>query len=222
MNNDILAASFGAKSLVISLLLVTGTITVIIFIMLIPTTIVFAETTSANTSIANANTTTMTTTTNTTATSPIDTFANPAGYAIAKKHIYDAPLLDVHFYCSSISGGIMATCLLFDGNSTNATLIGIEYIISSEQYTSLPEREKPNWTPVAQEEEEAEVRYPNLSPQQLQQLSEQFKDAYVKLIITWNPNDNLPLYPPQVVIESLIGGGEDEHKQTVSSNQTIS
>jgi hypothetical protein len=122
-----------------------------------------------------------------------------------------------------MSGGeIMATCLLFDGNSTNATLIGIEYIISSEQYTSLPEREKPNWTPVAEEEEEAEVRYPNLSPQQLQELSEQFKDAYVKLIITWNPNDNLPLYPPQVVIESLIGGGEDEHKQTVSSNQTIS
>jgi hypothetical protein len=198
--------------------------------MLIPTTIVFAQTTSANTSIANTNTTMMTTTTtpttNSAASSPIDTFANPEGYAIAKKHIYDAPLLDVHFYCSSMSGGIMATCLLFDGNSTNATLIGIEYIISSEQYTSLPEREKPNWTPVAQEEEEAEVRYPNLSPQQLRQLSEQFKDAYVKLIITWNPNDSLPLYPPQVVIESLIGGdGEDEHKQTSlpsPSNQTIS
>jgi hypothetical protein len=227
MNNDSLSnTSFSTKSLVISLLLVTTTTTVIVF-MLILTTIVFAQTTSANTSIANTNITKMTTTnTSAATTSPIDSFANPAGYSIAKKHIYDAPLLDVHFYCSSISGGIMATCLLFDGNSTNATLIGIEYIISSEQYTSLPEREKPNWTPVAQEEEEAEVRYPNLSPQQLQQLSEQFKDAYVKLIITWNPNDNLPLYPPQVVIESLIGGddGEDEHRQTSlpSSNQTTS
>jgi len=77
----------------------------------------------------------------------------------------------------------MATCLLFDGNLTNSTLIGMEYIISSEQYDLLPEREKPNWTAVA-EEEEAEVRYPNLTPKQLQQMSEQFKDAYVKLIIT--------------------------------------
>jgi hypothetical protein len=98
----------------------------------------------------------------------------------------------------------MATCLLFDGNSTNSTLIGIEYIISSGQYASLPEREKPNWTPVA-EEEESEIRYPNLTPQQIQEVSEQFKDAYAQLLITWNPNDNLPLYPPQIVVESLIG-----------------
>lgn len=142
--------------------------------------------------------------------SPIDSFINPQGYAIAKKHVYDAPLLDVHFYCSNTAGGIMATCLLFDGNSTNSTLIGIEYVISSEQYASLLEREKPNWSPLAEEEEEAEVRYPNLTPQQLQELSEQFKDAYVKLIITWNPNDDLPLYPPQVVIESLIDKNEHE------------
>lgn len=111
----------------------------------------------------------------------------------------------------------MTTCLLFDGNLTNSTLVGIEYFISSEQYTSLPKREKPNWSLLAEEEEEADVRYPNLTPQQVQELSEQLKDAYVKLIITWNPNDDLPLYPPQVVIESLID--KDEHKKT-SSNQT--
>ncbi|MDQ4012787.1 MAG: OBAP family protein [Thermoproteota archaeon] len=156
-------------------------------------------------------------------TSPVDSFSNPAGYAIGKKHIYDAPLLDVHFYCSSESGGIMATCLIFDGNATDSSLIGIEYIISAEQYATLPEREKPNWSPISAEEE-SELRYPNLSPQQLQQVEEQFRDTYVKLILTWNPTDNLPQYPPQVVVESLIGGGgeeEEEHMET-PSNQSSS
>lgn len=137
-------------------------------------------------------------------TTPVSSFNNPSGYSIAKKHMYDSPELDIHFYCSGSSGGLLATCLLFNGNSTNSTLIGVEYIISSEQYTSLPDREKPNWSSISAEEE-SEARFPNLSPQQLQELFKQFEGAYVKLIITWNPNDSLPSYPPQVVIESLLG-----------------
>jgi hypothetical protein len=140
--------------------------------------------------------------------SAVDSFESPQGYAIAKKHVYDAPLLDVHNYCSPTSGGIMASCLLFDGNRANATLIGIEYVISSEQYASLPEREKPNWTPVSQEGgKDVDFRFPYLTTQQLQGLSKQFQGAYAKLIITWDPKDKLPLYPPQVVVESLVGGG---------------
>jgi hypothetical protein len=153
-------------------------------------------------------------------TSPVDSFTNPGGYAIGKKHVYDAPLLDVHFYCSGESGGIMATCLIFDGNATDSALIGVEYIISGEQYATLPERERPNWSPISAEEQ-SELRYPNLSPQQLQQVEEQFRDTYVKLILTWNPTDNLPQYPPQVVIESLIESGKgEEHKETLSNQTT--
>jgi hypothetical protein len=80
---------------------------------------------------------------------------------------------------------------------------------------------KPNWSPIS-EEEESEIRYPNLTPQQLQQVLEQFKDSYVKLILTWNPNDNLPQYPPQVVIESLVGGGEGQEHKEILSNETSS
>ena len=84
-------------------------------------------------------------TTGTNALSPIDSFKDPAGYIIAKKPVYDAPSLDVHHYCSTGSGRILLTCILFDGNSPNSTLIAVDYVISGEQYNSLPEREKPNW-----------------------------------------------------------------------------
>jgi hypothetical protein len=177
--------------------------------------------TGTNAALAQASNSTNS---NTTGISPVDSFTDPAGYAIGKKHVYDAPSLDVHFYCSSESGRIMATCLLFDGNATDSSLIGIEYIISAEQYAALPERERPNWSPTSAEEE-SEIRYPNLSPQQLKQVAEQFRGSYVKLILTWNPTDNLPQYPPQVVIESLIGGGDEEGGEEhieASSNQTSS
>lgn len=133
------------------------------------------------------------------------------GYAVAKNHVYDAPFLDVHIYCSVESGGILASCLVFDGNSTNATLIGIEYIISDKQYASLPDREKPIWTPVT-EEARSDLRFPNLTPQEIQGFFKFLEGAYTKLIITWDPKDNLPLYPPQVIVESLIGHNETNEK----------
>lgn len=142
---------------------------------------------------------------------------NPIGgftaYAIAKKHVYDAPSLDVHIYCNAGSGGIMATCLLFDGNSKNATLIGAEYIISSKQYATLNDREKPNWTPVAGEAQ-SDLRFPNLTPQEIQAFFKSLEGSYTKLIITWDPKDNLPLYPPQVIVESLIAHNDTGHNET--------
>jgi hypothetical protein len=142
--------------------------------------------------------------------------ANPVSgyqaYAIAKKHVYDAPSLDVHIYCSVGSGGIMASCLLFDGNSKNSSLIGIEYIISSKQYASLNDREKPNWTPVAGEAQ-SDLRFPNLTPQEIQGFFKSLEGAYTKLIVTWDPLDNLPFYPPQVIVESLIGHNETGHSE---------
>jgi hypothetical protein len=148
------------------------------------------------------------TVTNNTA-NPLNSFT---GYAIAKKHVYDAPLLDIHIYCSSGSGGIMASCLLFDGNSTNSSLIGIEYIISTVQYASLPDREKPLWTPIAGEAE-SDLRFPNLTQPEIQEFFKSLEGSYTKLIITWDPKDNLPLYPPQVIVESLI-----EHNETNRNN----
>ena len=36
-------------------------------------------------------------------------------------------------------------CQLYDSNSPNATLIGVEYMITTDAYNKLPDREKPNW-----------------------------------------------------------------------------
>lgn len=132
--------------------------------------------------------------------SPVAGFNLPQGYLVAIKHLYDAPFLEAHHYCRQ-GGDIAVTCLIFDSKSTDANLIGIDYIISASDYNSLPDREKPNWVHMTEElAEEEQINFPYLTPQQTQELFQKIGDAYSKLIVTWNPNDNLPSYPSQVVI----------------------
>jgi len=67
-----------------------------------------------------------------------------AGPLTAVRHVYDDPTLRVFHYCTP-HHNIMAVCSLFDTNQKNATLIGIEYMLTPEDYMKLPEREKPYW-----------------------------------------------------------------------------
>lgn len=75
---------------------------------------------------------------------PVDGYNLPQGHITAIRHVFDDPSLRVHHYCK-MSDKIFLVCQLYDSESQNATLIGMEYIITHEQYNSLPDREKPNW-----------------------------------------------------------------------------
>jgi len=49
-----------------------------------------------------------------------------------------------HHYCSKQPDGL-TQCALFDSNTPNARLIGVEYIISAERFKMLPESERKLW-----------------------------------------------------------------------------
>jgi hypothetical protein len=73
---------------------------------------------------------------------PVDGYNLPQGHLNAVRHVFDDPSLRIEHFCKP-SDKIMMICQLYDSNSANATLIGIEYIITQQQYDSLPDREKP-------------------------------------------------------------------------------
>lgn len=54
--------------------------------------------------------------------------------------------MESHHYCDQVNQDF-AQCVLYDGNTENANLHGIEYIISERLYTALPAEEKPYWHP---------------------------------------------------------------------------
>lgn len=131
--------------------------------------------------------------------SPTDGYGTPEGHLTAIRHIFDDPSLRVQHYCKP-NDKILLVCQLYDSNSPNATLIGIEYIITADQYNSLPNREKPSWHyhQIEFATNRADAHFPDISPQKEGELLKKLADTYGKVIITWNPKDKLPAFPPQI------------------------
>lgn len=135
----------------------------------------------------------------TAAAKPVDGYNLPQGHLNAVRHNFDGPSLRVEHFCKP-HDRLMMVCQLYDSNSANATLIGIEYMITQEQYDSLPNREKPYWHAHREElrPERADPMMPELSPEQAQAEMAKMFPTWGKVIITWIPSDDLPSFPPQV------------------------
>jgi hypothetical protein len=155
------------------------------------------------------------TTNATAAAKPVDGYNLPQGHLNAVRHIFDDPSLRMEHFCKP-HDRVMMVCQLYDSNSENATLIGIEYIITQEQYNSLPNREKPYWHAHREElsPQRADPRMPELSPEQAQAEMAKLHPTWGKVIITWIPSDDLPSFPPQVqlvdhpfMVNATVSGG---------------
>ncbi|HEU4821956.1 MAG TPA: DUF1264 domain-containing protein [Nitrososphaeraceae archaeon] len=123
----------------------------------------------------------------------------PSGPLTAVRHVFDDPTLRVWHFCKP-NDKIMMVCQLYDSNSPNATLIGVEYMITADAYKNLPDREKPNWHyhKIEFASNRADPKFPQLSEQQQNATLKKLEETYGKVIITWNPNDKAPVFPPQV------------------------
>ena len=111
-------------------------------------------------------------------------------------------------------------------HSKNATLIGVEYIITADQYNSLPNREKPYWHyhKIEFASDRADPMFPELPAVQAKALMGKLSDTYGKILITWNPKDTLLTFPPQVEQVQhpfMINTTATPNIHTGSFNQTL-
>lgn len=148
-----------------------------------------------------------------------------AGPLTAVRHVFDDPTLRVFHYCTP-HHNIMAVCSLFDTDQKNATLIGIEYMVTPQDYMKLPEREKPYWHYHVTEfaPNRANPHFPMLSAEDEKKVLKMIEDSYGKVILTWNPNDKLPAFPPQVPIvqhPDMVNKSSTPETHIGSYNQTL-
>jgi hypothetical protein len=54
--------------------------------------------------------------------------------------------MEAHHYCKMVNQDLIQ-CVLFDGNTRDANLIGVEYIVSERLFHSLPVQERAYWHP---------------------------------------------------------------------------
>jgi hypothetical protein len=123
------------------------------------------------------------------------------GFHVAKDD--PAMQMEAHHYCNQASEDV-AQCVLFDGNTAEARLMGIEYIISEKLYSTLPAEEKSYWHPHNYEILSGQLRMPGLPDVAEKEALKGKMNSYGKTWHTWmtgmrdHQPDPLPYGPPRL------------------------
>jgi Protein of unknown function (DUF1264) len=111
--------------------------------------------------------------------------------------------MEAHHYCKQVNEDF-AQCSLFDGNTKDANLIGIEYIISETTFQTLPSKERKYWHPHNYEILSGQLVGPGLPAAAEKQFMKEKMNSYGKTWHVWNtedngkPQDSLPLGEPEL------------------------
>jgi hypothetical protein len=106
--------------------------------------------------------------------------------------------MQAHHYCRQLDEDV-AQCVLFDGNTANANMNGLEYIISEKVFNTLPAAERSFWHPHNGEILSGQLVAPGLPDAAEHALMKQKMNSYGKTWHVWNtgrpgqPGDKLPL-----------------------------
>ena len=104
--------------------------------------------------------------------------------------------MEAHHYCKVVNAE-MLQCVLFDGNTADANLIGIEYIVSERLFDALPEDEQASWHPHNHEVFSGELVAPGLPIAVETELMGHLVNSYGKTWHTWHstPMGSAPAEP---------------------------
>lgn len=128
---------------------------------------------------------------------PVEGYDNPLGYFTVIKHVYNDPNLRISLFCKP-GVKIVASCQINGSSLPNACLVGIEYIIPAKVYNSLHKEEKPNWFMIKKIlATTVQGQFPELNAQHVNAVPQHLLGNYCKVILTWNPLDNLPTSSPR-------------------------
>jgi hypothetical protein len=111
--------------------------------------------------------------------------------------------MEAHHYCNQANEDF-AQCVLFDGNTAEARMMGIEYIISEKLYNTLSPDEKAYWHPHNYEILSGQLRMPGLPDAAEKEALKGKMNSYGKTWHTWMAGtpgkaaDPLPFGPPHL------------------------
>jgi hypothetical protein len=122
--------------------------------------------------------------------------------------------MESHHYCDQVNEDF-AQCALYDGNTADARLHGVEYIISEKLYNTLPADEKGFWHPHNYEILSGQLRMPGLPDVAEKEALKGKMNSYGKTWHFWKTGvygeqaDPLPFGPPHLAW-SFNHDGEDK------------
>lgn len=107
--------------------------------------------------------------------------------------------MEAHHFCRQVNEDF-AQCTLFDGNTADANLNGIEYIISERLFEQLPQEERQYWHPHNGEILSGQLIAPNIPAAAENELMKSKMNSYGKTWHTWSTSKGveIPLGEPML------------------------
>jgi Protein of unknown function (DUF1264) len=120
----------------------------------------------------------------------------------------DDPNLQVqsHHYCTPLRDGVFQ-CTIYDADRGNAKLIGVEYIVSSDIFQSLPADEKKYWHPHDYEIKAGLLTFTGIQADCEKKLVGGLLKTWGKVWHTWpDPKTDLPIGAPLLMWSATKDG----------------
>lgn len=114
--------------------------------------------------------------------------------------------MEAHHYCSNVNEDL-TQCVLFDANTAQARLIGIEYILSARLFAQLPAAEKRMWHSHVHEVTSGQLVAPGLPAAAEHALMKRLVGTYGKTWHLWHADGPaLPAGIPQLMMGFTADG----------------
>ncbi|TCC09181.1 DUF1264 domain-containing protein [Kosakonia quasisacchari] len=109
--------------------------------------------------------------------------------------------MEAHHYVTVLNNDVMQA-VIYDGNTTNARLMGVEYIISERLFKTLPPEEKKLWHSHRYEVKSGSLIAPGLPAVAEKALMDNIVNTYGKTWHTWHTerDQTLPLGVPALMM----------------------
>lgn len=108
--------------------------------------------------------------------------------------------MEAHHYCNQVNEDFIQ-CVVFDGNTADARLIGVEYILSERLFRTLPDEERKLWHSHQYEISSGMLIAPGIPEPFENKLMKKIVSTYGKTWHTWDTmHDDLPLGIPALMM----------------------
>lgn len=121
-------------------------------------------------------------------------------YMVGFHPLVDDPsqAMEAHHYCHQVNEDL-AECVLYDGNTRDANLVGVEYIVSERLFDTLPAAERRLWHPHNYEVLSGQLVLPGLPEAVEKTALARTINSYGKTWQLWRSDrDRLPLGDPHL------------------------
>lgn len=120
----------------------------------------------------------------------------------------------VHHHCK-LYDDMSAVCLLFPtGMDDQDKPYGIEFVIPTAMYNTLPEEEKKYWHYHLTELPRVNATLPDMTAEEAAAVKPVLDETYGKVIYFWQYGDELPIgEPTAVIIEDIVEQAEGQQQQ---------